>query len=393
MNSEEPPARVSWWPRLLGRLGVAEDPADRDERQGPDDEPGAAGSDGAVADEPGGGVGAPLPGRPPREGRGAEPYPPSLAPGNDHLDAALRTLELTVRRRLDGLLQGNHLGLVPGPGSEAGDARVYQPGDDVRRMDWSVTARTSEPHIRETIADRELETWLVVDLSPSLDFGTGGCEKRDLAVAACAAVVHLTRGGGNRVGAIVATGADLVRLPARGGSVHAHALMRRIAQTPRAPEGTRGDLVGALEALRNPPRRRGLAVVISDFLGDVDWDRALRGLAMRHEVLAIEVGDRRDEELPDVGTVVLADPESGHTREVTTTPTLRRRFAAEAAAHRDRVAAALRGAGAGHLRLRTDRDWIADVVRFVVARKRGWSGQGGAGSRGPALTGTPAGRS
>jgi uncharacterized protein (DUF58 family) len=108
---------------------------------------------------------------------------------------------------------------------------------------------------------------------------------------------------------------------------------------------------------------------------------------MRHEVLAIEVGDRRDEELPDVGTVVLADPESGHTREVTTTPTLRRRFAAEAAAHRDRVAAALRGAGAGHLRLRTDRDWIADVVRFVVARKRGWSGQG------TVLTGTRAGRS
>ena len=340
---------------------------------------------------------APVPARAPREGRGAEPYPPSLAPGSEHLDAALRTLELTVRRRLDGLLQGNHLGLVPGPGSEAGDARVYQPGDDVRRMDWSVTARTSEPHIRETIADRELETWLVVDLSPSLDFGTGGCEKRDLAVAACAAVVHLTRGGGNRVGAVVATGeqasgatgrgSGFRRLPARGGTVHAHALMRRIAGTPRAPEGTRGDLVGALEALRNPPRRRGLVVVVSDFLGDVDWDRALRGLATRHEVLAIEVGDRRDEELPDVGTVVLADPESGHTREVTTTPTLRRRFAAEASAHRDRVAAALRGAGAGHLQLRTDRDWIADVVRFVVARKRGWSGQG------TVLTGTRAGRS
>ena len=391
MSDDEAPTRMAWWPRLLGRLGVADDGSRSSSRPDDDGGPGRDGERGpdtAVA-------------RPPRGGRGAEPHPPSLAPGSEHLDAALRTLELTVRRRLDGLLQGNHLGLVPGPGSEAGDARVYQPGDDVRRMDWSVTARTSEPHIRETIADRELETWLVVDLSPSLDFGTGGCEKRDLAIAACAAVVHLTRGGGNRVGAIVATGAGatertagatgtgshLVRLPARGGTVHAHALMRRIAQTPRAPEGTRGDLVGALEALRNPPRRRGLVVVVSDFLGDVDWDRALRGLAMRHEVLAIEVGDRRDEELPDVGTVVLADPESGHTREVTTTPTLRRRFAAEAAAHRDRVAAALRGAGAGHLRLRTDRDWIADVVRFVVARKRGWSGQG------TVLTGTRVGRS
>ena len=104
----------------------------------------------------------------------------------------LRRLELTIRRRLDGLLQGNHLGLVPGPGSEAGESREYHPGDDVRRMDWPVTARTTVPHVRQTIADRELETWVVVDLSPSLDFGTARCEKRDLAVAAVAAVAHLT---------------------------------------------------------------------------------------------------------------------------------------------------------------------------------------------------------
>ena len=195
-------------------------------------------------DRPPSGVAGParaVPARPPREGRGAEPYPPSLAPGSEHLDAALRTLELTVRRRLDGLLQGNHLGLVPGPGSEAGDARVYQPGDDVRRMDWSVTARTSEPHIRETIADRELETWLVVDLSPSLDFGTGGCEKRDLAVAACAAVVHLTRGGGNRVGAVVADGerSATVRLPAPRARRH-RARPRPDAPHRRDPAGPRG---------------------------------------------------------------------------------------------------------------------------------------------------------
>ena len=303
------------------------------------------------------------------------------------LSASLRTLELSVRRRLDGLLQGNHLGLVPGPGTEAGEPRPYQPGDDVRRMDWSVTARTTEPHIRETIADRELETQLVVDLSPSLDFGTAACEKRDLAVAACAAVVHLTRGGGNRIGAVVATGADTVRLPARGGEAAARDLLRRIAATPLAPEGTRGDLPGALEALRRPPRRRGLVVVVSDFLGDVDWERAMRALRSRHDLLAVEVVDPRDEELPDVGTVVLADPETGHHREVTTTPTLRRRFAAEAAAHRGRVAAALRTCGAGHLVLRTDRDWIADVVRFAVARKRGWSG-GATTGRVPETAGT-----
>ncbi|MGQ0573247.1 MAG: DUF58 domain-containing protein [Pseudonocardia sp.] len=292
------------------------------------------------------------------------------------MEAALRALELTVRGRLDGLLQGNHLGLVPGPGSEPGEARAYQPGDDVRRMDWAVTARTTEPHVRETVADRELETWVVVDLSPSLDFGTAACEKRDLAVAALAAVTHLTRGGGNRVGALVATGEHVMRFPARGGLAHARGLLRKVASVPRAPEGTRGDLAQAIELLRRPPRRRGLAVVISDFLGEPEWDRPMRALSTRHDLVAVEVLDPRELELPDVGTVVLADPETGRQREVVTTPVLCREFAAAASAHRDRVAATLRRCGAAHLTLRTDSDWVADVVRFALTRKRAWSGGG-----------------
>ena len=137
------------------------------------------------------------------------PSPAVVPPGeltDPRLTAALQTLELTVRRRLDGVLHGDHLGLIPGPGSEPGEARTYQPGDDVRQMDWSVTARTTHPHVRQMIADRELETWMVVDLSASLDFGTAACQKRDLAVAAAAAITYLTSGGGNRIGAVVATG-------------------------------------------------------------------------------------------------------------------------------------------------------------------------------------------
>jgi uncharacterized protein (DUF58 family) len=298
--------------------------------------------------------------------------PPILQ--GDRMEAGLRLLELDVRRKLDGLLQGNHLGLVPGPGSEPGEARTYQPGDDVRRMDWAVTARTTVPHIRETIADRELETWLVVDLSPSLDFGTAACEKRDLVVAAVAAVAHLTGGGGNRIGAIIANGEKTVRLPPRGGLAHARGLVRTVAETPRAPEGTRGDLADAVEQLRRPPRRRGLAVVISDFLGPVAWQRPLRALSARHDLIAIEVVDPRDIDLPDVGTVVLADPETGRQREVHASALLRKEFGAAAAEHRAEVAAAVRQAGGGHLVLRTDSDWIADTVRFVVARKRRWSG-------------------
>ncbi|MGW6931746.1 DUF58 domain-containing protein [Lentzea sp. NPDC054927] len=290
------------------------------------------------------------------------------------MEAALRMLELDVRRRLDGLLQGNHLGLVPGPGSEPGEARAYQPGDDVRRMDWAVTARTTVPHIRETVADRELETWMAIDLSPSLDFGTAACEKRDLVIAATAAVAHLTRGGGNRIGAAVSTGADNLRIPARGGLAHARGMIRKIAEIPRASEGTRGDLAALLEQLRRPPRRRGLIVVVSDFLGGMEWQRPLRALSARHELVAIEVVDPRDVDLPEVGTVVLSDPESGRQREVTASALLRKEFNAAAAEHRAEVASGLRRAGAGHLVLRTDSDWIADTVRFVVARKRRWSG-------------------
>ncbi|GFG69334.1 hypothetical protein MSEN_10540 [Mycolicibacter senuensis] len=300
--------------------------------------------------------------------------PPSMLRGgirDPKLAAALRTLELTVKRKLDGVLHGDHLGLIPGPGSEPGESRPYQPGDDVRRMDWSVTARTTHPHVRQMIADRELETWLVVDMSASMDFGTATCEKRDLAVAAAAAIVYLNSGGGNRLGALVANGDQVLRVPARSGRNHEQTLLRTIATVPRAPAGVRGDLGAAIDALRRPERRRGMAVIISDFLGPINWMRPLRAIAARHEVLGIEVLDPRDVELPDVGDVVLQDTESGVTREFTIDAKLRDDFARAATAHRADVAHALRSCGAPLLSLRTDRDWIADIVRFVESRRRG----------------------
>jgi uncharacterized protein (DUF58 family) len=284
----------------------------------------------------------------------------------------LRRLELTVRHRLDGLLQGNYLGLVPGPGTEAGESRPYVPGDDVRRMDWPVTARTMHPYVRQTIADRELETWLAVDLSPSVDFGTALGEKRDLVLAAITAMVHLTTRGGNRVGAIVTTGEQTFRIPALPGIGHARHLIRKIAATPRAATAGRGDLGAALEQLRRPPRRRGLIVVISDFLGDADWERPLRSLSDRHQLLAIEILDPRELELPDAGLMVFTDPETGQQLEVQTSRAdMRARYAEAAAGQRLAIASALRHAGAAHLQLRTDRDWLADVVRFVLARRKG----------------------
>ncbi|GGC58657.1 DUF58 domain-containing protein [Hoyosella rhizosphaerae] len=300
------------------------------------------------------------------------PAPPSFARGelrDPQLAAALRTLELTVKRKLDGILHGEHLGLIPGPGSEPGDARPYEPGDDVRQMDWSVTARTTHPHVRQTVADRELETWIILDLSASLDFGTADSDKRDLAVAASAAVTYLTGGGANRIGALVSNGHETIRIPARSGLHHRQILLRKIATTPRAPAGTRGSLDQAIDAIRRPPRRRGLAVVISDFLGPIDWERTLRAVSSRHDLVAIEVIDPRDLELPDVGRVLLQDPETGETRDVTTTKRLRRDFALAADLQRKEVETALRRCGCPRLTLRTDSDWIGDIVRFVAARR------------------------
>lgn len=292
----------------------------------------------------------------------------------------LRRLELTVRNKLDGLLQGNYLGLVPGPGTEAGESRQYVAGDDVRRMDWPVTARTTVPHVRQTVADRELETWLVVDLSPSIDFGTALTEKRELVLAAITTVVHLTVRGGNRVGALVSNGELTYRIPALSGTAHARYLMKRIATTPRAETAGETNLAAMLESMRRPQRRRGLVAVVSDFIesgesgvvnADPSWERPLRGLSNRHQLLGIEVLDPRELELPSAGLVTFADPETGRQLEVQTSDSsLRKQYAAAAEAQRTAIATSLRHAGAAHLQLRTDRDWLSDVVRFVIARRR-----------------------
>jgi uncharacterized protein (DUF58 family) len=318
---------------------------------------------------------------------------PTDADGAGRAEAVLSRLQLTVTRKLDGLLQGDYAGLLPGPGSEAGESREYRPGDDVRRMDWPVTARTTTPHVRRTVADRELETWMAIDLSASLDFGTAQWLKRDLVIAAATAMAHLTVRGGNRIGAVVGTGSlpvpavrswrrrknepatevagqpSIVRLPARPGRKEAQGLLRAIARTEIRPGRT--DLGELIDRLNRPPRRRGVAVVISDFLAPVDdWARPVRKLGVRHDVLAIEVVDPRELELPDVGVLALADPESGQLHEVQTAdPDLRRRYAEAAGEQRGAIARALRAAGAAHLRLRTDTDWLLDMVRFVAAQR------------------------
>jgi uncharacterized protein (DUF58 family) len=273
-------------------------------------------------------------------------------------------------RRLDGLLQGDYRGLVPGHGSESGETRLYVPGDDVRRIDWNVTSRMQVVHLRETIAERELETWLLLDLSPSLHFGTADRTKRDLALAAAAAITFLTGKSGNRLGAVLLTGAGLVTLPAASGRLHLRAVLHRAITAPLEDGGGATDLVRGLRQLVGPGRRRGLAVVVSDFLTPSAWEQPLKQLTARHETLAVEVLDPRELALPDVGMLMVTDPETGRQREVqTASADLRERYARAAAEQRAHIATAVRSAGADHLVLRTDRDWLLDLVRFVALRR------------------------
>ena len=210
-------------------------------------------------------------------------------------DEVLRRLELTITRKLDGLLQGDYRGLVPGHGSDPGETRPYQPGDDTRRIDWNVTARMQVPHVRETIADRELETWLLIDQSASLDFGTADCEKRDLVLNAAGAVGFLTSRNGNRLGAVLLQpGAAPVIIPARTGRVHLQAVLHRVITAPRVDGGGPTNLAAGIERLGATMRRRGLAVVISDWLDPTPWQMPLRRLGVRHDVLAVEVLDPRE---------------------------------------------------------------------------------------------------
>ncbi|WP_419703569.1 DUF58 domain-containing protein [Promicromonospora sp. NFX87] len=287
-----------------------------------------------------------------------------------------RRLELTVRRRVDGLLQGDVDGHAIGPGSDPEELTRYQPGQDVRWIDWNVTARTGEPHLWRTRAQHELDTWLLVDRSPSMTFGTARTEKVDVAEEVAAAVALLTTGPGNRVGIGLIDEACLHWISPRPGRAAAAALTRLDEAARQGSPAV--SLSDALRGLGARARRRGLCVVVTDLVSPdgaierpFDWEGPLRRLTARHDVIVVEVDDPRERELPDVGEVVLLDPETGAQREVSTSdPELRIAYAMVTALHRDETAAAVRAARAEHLRVSTDDDWAAVLARFVKDRRR-----------------------
>jgi uncharacterized protein (DUF58 family) len=280
-------------------------------------------------------------------------------------DALLRALDVSIQRRVEGLLAGDYRSALLGDGTELAQVRPYVPGDDVRRIDWNVTARTGEPHVRVLLAERVLVTWVVLDTSPSMAFGTTDRRKADVAEGVALAIGHVATRRGNRLGLVTFGDSSPHSMPPRQGRV---GLIGLLSALRREADGGVGatSLGEALTRAGGLARQRALVVVVSDFRGPRDWRRPLLALAGKHDVVAVEIRDPREQELPNAGVLWLVDPETGRQlRADTRNERLRARFATAAAAERTELARALASAGARHVVLTTAGDWLRLLAVFL----------------------------
>jgi len=285
-------------------------------------------------------------------------------------EQVLQRLDWRVIRRLDGLLQGDYRTLFYGPGVDFADLREYQPGDDVRHIDWNVTARTSTPHVRQYLADRELTAWLLLDRSPSMMFGAADRTKQHVLTDLVATLARLLTRGGNRVGAILYENAVEQIIEPRSGRNQVLRIARELLRPPAA-SGAETDLVGLVRTAASVIRRRSLVFVISDFISEPGWERGLALLAQRHEVVAIRVWDPREVEMPDLGVVVMEDSETGAQLFVDTSdPRFRRRFRAAADAREERLQTGLQHAGLDLFAVSTNEDLVQALIRLLLVRKQ-----------------------
>jgi uncharacterized protein (DUF58 family) len=295
-------------------------------------------------------------------------------------EAVLRALDVVVRRRIEALLTGDHRSSAIGIGTELAQIRPYQPGDDVRRIDWNVTARTGETHVRDQVAERALVSWLVLDTSPSMSFGTADRRKADVAEGVALAVGHVGTRHGNRLGLVTFGDAKPMTIPSRQGRAGLLGMLAMVRREPQLEGAGATSLGEALARTGRLASSRSLIFVVSDFRGPRDWRGEMIELAGRHDVVAVEIRDPREQELPDVGELWLVDPETGRQLRVDTSRRrLRERFAAAATAEREALAAELQSTGADHVVLWTAGDWLRSFAGFLSHRVAG-----PAGTRGPA---------
>lgn len=294
--------------------------------------------------------------------------PTSGAAGAEQL---LKRLEWTVLRRLDGLLQGDYRTLLRGTGMDLADLREYQHHDDVRHIDWNVTARLEIPHVRVFTEDREMSAWFLLDLSPSMDFGSGEQRKRHVSAEFVAVLARMLTRHGNRVGAMLyGSGVDTV-VPARGGRHHVLHLVNKLQTRPEAAQAGPTKLHELLESGANLIKRRSTIFVVSDFISETGWEKPLGQLAQRHEVVAVRLLDPLELQLPDLGLIPIRDAETGEQLLVDTHDAgFRKRFERIAAQRESDLRQSLVRAGVDALELSTDDDLVNALMRFTDLRKR-----------------------
>lgn len=296
----------------------------------------------------------------------AVPQPEQVTP-----ERLLRRLEWRVIRRLDGLLQGDYRTLFYGAGIDFADLREYEPRDDIRHIDWNVTARMNSPYVRQYVADRDITAWFLLDLSPSMGFGPAARPKELVLTDLVATLARLLTRGGNRIGAMLYNNQLERVIPPRNGRNQVLRLMKELLKERPAPVGATTDLNALLTAGLHTFKRRSLVFLISDFISEAGWERPLALLNRRHELLAIRLYDPRETELPDAGMIVVEDSETGEQLYVNTSnPTFRRRFQ-EAARRREAVLKEnTRRAGVDLFAISTEDDLVGAIVRMAALRKK-----------------------
>ena len=286
-------------------------------------------------------------------------------------EKTLQRLDWTVIRRLDGLLQGDYRTLFHGFGLDLADLREYQFSDDIRYIDWNVTARMQTPYIRQHFEDRELTGWFLLDLSPSVDFGTVQMLKRTMLTDFVTTMARLLTRNGNRVGAIFYSGKVERIIPAQGGKLQVLRLINDLLSQPQLKRSPPTDLTKLLETAHRIIRRRSLVFIISDFMSLPGWDKALTMLTRRHEVLAIRLYDPRETELPDIGQITFEDAETGEQLRINThDKKFRKRFIDAVQRHEYELNVKLHRVGVDILELSTEDELMKEIVRFAMLRKQ-----------------------
>jgi uncharacterized protein (DUF58 family) len=295
----------------------------------------------------------------------------STPPSASTPERILLRLDWRVIRRLDGLLQGDYRTLFYGYGVDFADLREYQPPDDVRYIDWNVTARMNTPYVRQYVEDREITAWFLLDLSPSVDFGTVHNQKRTMLIDFVTTLARLLTRHGNRVGAILYGSRVERTIPARGGRIQVMRLAHELLKQPRLPKAPFTNLTPLLTAGLQSIKQRSLIFIISDFISAPGWERPLSLLNRRHEVLAVRLWDPREAELPDIGPIIMEDAETGEQLYVDTHDNKFRRRFQEAGQRRELgLAQSFKKAGVDMLSLATDDDLVRAIVQFATLRRQ-----------------------